>query len=144
MPLSPLICCVQGAHYKMLYDGFWATGAIAPPLNHKTLRHIVGVPNHVRAWRREAYLAIGGHARGLPVADDYDLILRAVFKFPAVYVRHMTYIQVRVQCLLSVSAWHHAFWHIQQSLLLWKLCLHLASCISYLLCSFSLLLWVSC
>jgi hypothetical protein len=78
----------------MLYDGFWATGAIAPPLNHKTLRHIVGVPNHVRAWRREAYLAIGGHSRALPVADDYDLILRAILKYPAVYVRHMTYIQV--------------------------------------------------
>jgi hypothetical protein len=85
----------------MLYDGFWATGAIAPPLNYKTLRHIVGVPNHVRAWSRRAYLELGGHARGLPVADDYDLVLRTVFKYPAVYVRHMTYIQVSKEILTA-------------------------------------------
>jgi hypothetical protein len=147
-------------HYKTLYKGRWVTAANAPRLNDKTLRHIVGVPNHVRAWRRcvpvrrgalvgffagggvyacavscaracrvhvralaralllthtatrtthhtvtrvvapiaphhrEAYLALGGHTRGLPVADDYDLVLRSLFRFPAVYVRHMTYIQV--------------------------------------------------
>ena len=48
-----------------------------------------------RAWRREAYVAVGGHARGLPVADDYDLILRTLFQYPSVYLRHMLYVQVR-------------------------------------------------
>lgn len=85
----------QGIHYRMLLNGAWVTGANAPPHTDSTLRHIVGVPNHVRAWRRDAYLAVGGHARGLPVADDYDLVLRALFKFPAVYIRHMTYVQYR-------------------------------------------------
>lgn len=84
----------------MIWNDVWMTAAIAPALNDKSLRHIVGVPNHVRAWRREAYLALGGHARGMPVADDYELILRALFEYPAVYIRHMTYIQVRLyqQC----------------------------------------------
>jgi hypothetical protein len=108
-------------HYKALLDGHWVTGAIAPPLNDRTLRyigglgvkegalqgrgftgvvqevelntrrthctppslplatqrnrrccccccyvgprHAVGVPKHVRAWRRDAYLKLGGHTR---------------------------------------------------------------------------------
>jgi hypothetical protein len=78
----------------MLVDGVWMTGGIAPAFNEKTLRHIVGVPNHIRAWSRSAYLDVGGHLSGLPVADDYELILRSLFKYPAVYIRHMTYIQV--------------------------------------------------
>ena len=51
--LSALICkCFatpqQGVHYRMLLNGAWATGANAPPHTEATLRHIVGVPNHVR------------------------------------------------------------------------------------------------
>jgi hypothetical protein len=84
----------QAAHYRMLVDGVWMTGGTAPTFNDKTLRHIVGVPNHIRAWSRKAYLEIGGHLRGLPVGDDYELILRSLLTFPAVYIRHMTYIQV--------------------------------------------------
>ncbi len=34
------------------------------------------MPNHVRAWRRDAYRRIGGHDAALPVADDYELLVR--------------------------------------------------------------------
>ncbi len=47
-----------------------------PPLNTRTLRHIIGVPNHVRAWKRTVYQEINGHLTDLSVADDYELILR--------------------------------------------------------------------
>lgn len=86
----------HGSHYHTLLDGAWVTAASAAHLNYKTMRHIVGVPNHVRAWRRAAYHAVGGHTRGLPVADDYDLILRTLFRFPAVHLKHMTYVQWRL------------------------------------------------
>ena len=85
----------QGSHYRMLLDGAWVGAATAAPLNAKTLRHIISMPNHVRAWRRTAYHALGGHARGLPVADDYELSVRSLAAFPSVYIRHMTYLQWR-------------------------------------------------
>jgi len=52
----------------------WAMAAA--PINRVTLSHIVSVPNHVRSWRRDEYRRIGGHDRSIPVADDYELILR--------------------------------------------------------------------
>jgi hypothetical protein len=40
------------------------------------MRHIVGVPNHVRIWRRSFYEKINQHNSLLPVVDDYELIIR--------------------------------------------------------------------
>jgi glycosyltransferase involved in cell wall biosynthesis len=56
--------------------GQFVVAATAPTPNPTTLRHIVGVPNHVRAWRRDAYDRLGKHNPLLSVADDYDLIVR--------------------------------------------------------------------
>jgi len=70
-----------------------------PEMGDATLRHIVGVPNHARAWTRVAYDRSGGHNPGLPVADDYELILRtvlttaAVAAHPVVRVREIGYVQ---------------------------------------------------
>ncbi|MCL1785893.1 MAG: glycosyltransferase [Alphaproteobacteria bacterium] len=50
---------------------------IAVPLNPKTIRHIVGVPNHIRIWNREFYNHIQGHNPDLWVVDDYELVLRS-------------------------------------------------------------------
>jgi glycosyltransferase involved in cell wall biosynthesis len=38
--------------------------------------HIYTAPNHVRAWRRSIYDAVGGHNPAYTVADDHELILR--------------------------------------------------------------------
>jgi glycosyltransferase involved in cell wall biosynthesis len=65
----------------------------APPLNRVTLSHIVSVPNHVRAWRADAYRALDGHDPSLPVADDYDLIVRTVLAYPAHAICKMLYKQ---------------------------------------------------
>jgi O-antigen biosynthesis protein len=47
-----------------------------PVINDQTIKHIVGVPNHVRVWKRNFYHNIRGHDVTLDVCDDYDLILR--------------------------------------------------------------------
>lgn len=67
--------------------------AIAPALNGTTIRHIVGTPNHVRAWSRECYWQIGGHNPRLHVADDYDLVVRTFLRVPMIHVPRLCYIQ---------------------------------------------------
>lgn len=64
-----------------------------PEVNAKTIRHIVGVPNHVRAWTAEAYWAAGGHHPDVHVCDDYELILRTFLTTRMVHVRRFGYVQ---------------------------------------------------
>jgi len=45
-------------------------------LNPITLHHLIGLPNHVRIWNKAFYEMLGRHRIWLPVADDYDLLLR--------------------------------------------------------------------
>jgi glycosyltransferase involved in cell wall biosynthesis len=63
-------------------------------INPKTIRHIVGVPNHIRAWRRDVYFKIGGHNRDLPIADDYELIVRTFLETKFVKIPKLGYIQI--------------------------------------------------
>jgi len=62
-------------------------------INPKTIRHIVGVPNHVRAWRRTTYFEIGGHNRGLTIADDYELVVRTFLHTLMCKIPKLGYIQ---------------------------------------------------
>lgn len=64
-----------------------------PSVNAKTVRHIVGMPNHARAWRRSAYHAAGGHGREIHVADDYELCIRTFLTTPMVHIKRLGYIQ---------------------------------------------------
>ena len=68
-----------GAHYWYWEEDFnrWGLAARYPEI---TFSHIVGIPNHVRVWTREAYDKVGGYNPELPVADDYDLFLRTVIE----------------------------------------------------------------
>ena len=76
-------------------DYFGKTYAVTnyPSVNSKTVRHIVGMPNHARAWRREAYFAAGGHNSEIPVADDYELCIRTFLTTRMVHVKRFGYIQ---------------------------------------------------
>lgn len=62
-------------------------------LNPLTIRHIVGVPNHVRAWRRSTYFEIGGHNRNLTIADDYELVVRTFLNTITCKIPKLGYIQ---------------------------------------------------
>ena len=82
-----------GSYRIESYEGRELLVANAPPLNAKTIRHIVGVPNHVRAWRSDIYWKIGGHNRNIHVADDYELLLRTFLHTRMVHLPKLCYIQ---------------------------------------------------
>ena len=63
-----------GKNYWDEKMGVW--GLSIPTMNDDSVKHIVGVPNHVRAWNAEFYQKIGGHNFKLDVCDDYELVLR--------------------------------------------------------------------
>jgi len=67
--------------------------SIASNINSKTIRHIVGIPNHVRAWRRDAYFLAGGHCRDLTIADDYELIVRTFLVTKMMRIPKLLYVQ---------------------------------------------------
>ena len=82
-----------GKYRKEQYRGFNWDVAITQNLNPKTIRHIVGVPNHVRAWRRDTYFAVGGHNRDLAIADDYELVVRTFLHTKICKIPKIGYIQ---------------------------------------------------
>lgn len=61
-------------------------------INSATIRWIVGVPNHIRAWTRKAYYDAGGYS-GLHVADDYELLVRSFLTTRFVHIPRLGYIQ---------------------------------------------------
>lgn len=75
-------------HYGKLWDVVDSAN-----INPKTIRHIVGVPNHIRAWRRDIYFSVGGHNRDLSIADDYELIVRTFLKTKFVRIPKLGYLQ---------------------------------------------------
>lgn len=84
-----------GRYEKGSYDNHTFDYQITPNINPLTIRHIVGVPNHIRAWKRSTYFAIGGHNRRLTIADDYELIIRTFLQTKFVKIPKMCYIQFR-------------------------------------------------
>jgi hypothetical protein len=75
------------------WNGKTYKACITQNINPKTIRHIVGVPNHLRAWDRFFYHSIGGHNRNLSIADDYELIVRSFLKTKFVRIPKMLYLQ---------------------------------------------------
>ena len=51
------------------------------------------MPNHLRAWTREAYFKAGAHNRRLSVMDDLELIIRTFLTTKIVKVDWMCYWQ---------------------------------------------------
>jgi glycosyltransferase involved in cell wall biosynthesis len=82
-----------GSYRKEEYGGRTYQVVNTPNINPVTIRHIVGVPNHFRAWDRVFYHSIGGHNRRLTIADDYELIVRSFLKTKFVCIRKMLYLQ---------------------------------------------------
>ena len=80
-----------GSHYWCEEHNVWAMKA--PPINATTIRHIVSAPNHVRAWRANVYRKLDGHDPRLPVADDYELVVRTVLETKYHYIPQMLYKQ---------------------------------------------------
>lgn len=81
-----------GRHYTFKYQGRDLLGADTP-INASTMRHIVGVPNHIRCWKKEVYFSIGRHNNKLPIVDDYELLIRTFLYTKMVHIREVLYIQ---------------------------------------------------
>ena len=64
-------------------------------INASTIRHLVGLPNHPRAWTRDCYHLIGGHREELLVADDYDMLIRTFLCTKYAAIPDLLYIQYR-------------------------------------------------
>jgi len=78
-----------GSEYQTGSDWVMA----APPINRTTASHIVSTPNHVRAWQADLYRALNGHRPDLPVADDYDLVVRTILATDWVHIPKRLYKQ---------------------------------------------------
>lgn len=86
-----------GSYYRQYSQVLknWVNVNRAADLNPRTLSDSVGIPNHVRAWRADFYVAIGGHNVNLPVADDIDLCMRTFLRTDMVRMPRLGYIQYR-------------------------------------------------
>ena len=82
-----------GSYRKEEYAGRMMDVSNQQNINPKTIRHIVGVPNHVRAWRRSTYFEVGGHNRSLVIADDYELVVRTFLKAITCKIPKLGYVQ---------------------------------------------------
>jgi glycosyltransferase involved in cell wall biosynthesis len=80
-----------GSHYWNEDFQYWVMGT--PEINRTTIGHIVSVPNHVRAWRASLYHLLMGHDSQLPIADDYELIVRTVLATETFHIPKLLYIQ---------------------------------------------------
>ncbi len=49
-------------------------------------------PNHVRAWRRSVYHAVGGHDIAFPLADDHELLMRTYAAAKFAHIRKPLYL----------------------------------------------------
>lgn len=94
-------CVVYGEGFAMGYGSYkvdWYKGRsylthISCNINPRTIRHIVGVPNHIRAWKADVYKDIHGHSAMLGVCDDYEIIIRTFLKTKFVRISQLGYIQ---------------------------------------------------
>ena len=84
-----------GSYTKQYYNDTWISVANSININPITITNIVGVPNHLRCWKKEIYMKMGGHNCDLPVADDYELLLKTFLNTTFVRIPHLCYLQYR-------------------------------------------------
>ena len=81
-----------------LYSGFHHKGSYhteqhTPHINPVSIRSNVAMPNHLRAWTRDAYFSAGAHGRRHSIMDDLDLTIRTFLTTKIVKIDWMCYWQ---------------------------------------------------
>ncbi|KAB2439393.1 glycosyltransferase [Bacillus luti] len=90
-----------GFGYSMYYRVWvhemnrWQNAYKQAVINRKTITHLIGLPNHPRAWTKDCYHHIGGHREELLVADDYDILVRTFLCTKYVAITDLLYLQYR-------------------------------------------------
>jgi glycosyltransferase involved in cell wall biosynthesis len=79
----------SGFHHKGIYH----TEQHTPHINPVSIRSNVAMPNHLRAWTRNAYFEAGAHCRRLSIMDDLDIIIRTFLSTKIVKIDWMCYWQ---------------------------------------------------
>jgi hypothetical protein len=64
-----------------------------PDINPLSVRYNISMPDHVRMWKRETYLEIGGHNKNTPVADDLEIIMKTFLHTRMIHVKRVLYLQ---------------------------------------------------
>lgn len=82
-----------GSYREEVYRGKKLLVTNSPNINAKTIRGLVAAPNHLRAWRRDLYMQLGGHNRLLHVADDMDLLIRTFLATTMLRIPKLCYLQ---------------------------------------------------
>jgi glycosyltransferase involved in cell wall biosynthesis len=93
-----LDCCFgYGVYYRVWVHEMnrWQNVIRNTIINGSTIRHLVGLPNHPRAWRTDCYHLLGGHREELLVGDDYDLLVRTFLCTKYAAIPGLLYIQYR-------------------------------------------------
>jgi glycosyltransferase involved in cell wall biosynthesis len=90
---NPGFCFGYGDYRSEVHQGKEYAIANTSNINPITIRHIVGVPNHFRAWERDTYFRVGCHNRRLSIADDYELLVRTFLDTKFVKIPYGCYLQ---------------------------------------------------
>jgi glycosyltransferase involved in cell wall biosynthesis len=80
------------SHYPFEWKGEQLTAMNSQPVFPGRLGYIWFSPDHVRAWRKSVYDAIGGHNTELEVLDDHDLMCRTYLATRFVHIPKVLYI----------------------------------------------------
>lgn len=71
------------------WDNHLLKEMIAFPPSSASFRRIEWAPNHVRAWRANAYKKLGGHDPQIAMGDDHDLCCRTFIEFGSGAIKHI-------------------------------------------------------
>ncbi len=71
------------------YEGHNLYEMIAWEPSPHMMRYVFWAPNHVRAWRKSAYLEVGGHNREMANGDDHELCCRFFVKYGSSGFKHL-------------------------------------------------------
>lgn len=71
------------------YDGHLLKEMIAFEPTAASFRRIEWAPNHLRAWRADAYWKILGHDQDIFMGDDHDLCCRMFIEYGPSAIRHI-------------------------------------------------------
>jgi len=86
-----------GKHYGWSYDMFQYKSRLLYHMHSfepdaASMAYIWYMPDHVRAWRKTVYDAVGGHDVNLSILDDQDLMVRTYLKTKFKHIPEVLYI----------------------------------------------------
>lgn len=73
----------------------WLYSCMSSQINNMTIIDLIGVPNHPRVWRKTVLEQIGGYSESMPIADDYEVLLKTFFATKMLLIPKLSYLQYK-------------------------------------------------